>query len=124
MTRPTLHAVFDAYKFHPEFLGIKIAGVNQRGALDSTLLHVAARKGILDHIRVLVEEGADINIKGDLYNTPLHDAALCGQNAAVELLILLGADAGLQNKFGQTALDIAKMGNHSEVFRTLSGDQG
>ncbi|MDR0234049.1 MAG: ankyrin repeat domain-containing protein [Zoogloeaceae bacterium] len=114
-----LQRIFDAYKLHPEFLGIDIEEVEQRGALDSVLLHIASRMGKLDHIRTLVDAGADINARGYLDNTPLHDAALCGQAQAVGLLLLLGANASLKNEFGQTALDVAVLGKKEAVCETL-----
>ncbi|MGK8196095.1 ankyrin repeat domain-containing protein [Burkholderia cepacia] len=119
MTKKTLQEVFDAYKLHPEFLGLSIEDVNQRGALDSTLLHIASRTGNLEHINVLVDAGADINIRGDLDSTPLHEAALCGQAQAVELLLSLGADTTLKNEFQQTPLDVAILGEKGAVCEVL-----
>lgn len=119
MNSQALKEVFEAYRLHPEFLGISIETVDQRGALDSTLLHIAARTGKLTHIATLVEAGADLNIQGDMGSTPLHEAALCGQAKAVELLLQLGANAELKNEFGQTAYDVAKLGSKVEVCKFL-----
>jgi ankyrin repeat protein len=115
----SLQNIFDAYEFHPEFLGVSIEEVNQRGAFDSTLLHIASRTGNLDYIKTLIDAGADINAQGDLDNTPLHDAALCGQAQATELLLSLGANSTLKNEFGQTALDIAILGKKKMVCEML-----
>lgn len=111
--------VFEAYRLHPEFLGLSFDDLNQQGGLDSTLLHIAARTGHLEHVKVLAEAGADLDARGDLENTPLHDAALCGQAQAVELLLALGANAELKNEFGQTALDIAVLGKKDAVSGVL-----
>jgi uncharacterized protein len=73
-----LAAVIEKYRSHPEFLGIEVVDLNQPGAVDNTLLHIAARSGTVDDIRTLVSSGARINIPGDLGNTPLHEAALRG----------------------------------------------
>jgi ankyrin repeat protein len=115
----SVRKVFEAYKLHPEFLGLSFDDLNQRGALDSTLLHIASRTGHLEHVKVLLEAGADVNAKGDLDNTPLHDAALCGQAKAVELLLSLGANPALKNEFGQTALDVAVLGKKDGVCEVL-----
>lgn len=112
LINPRLASVLEAYRFHPEFLGTEIEGVEQKGALDSTPLHIAARSGNLSHIQILADAGADINAAGDLGSTPLHEAALCGQAQAVSLLLALGADSTLKNEFGQTALDIALVGGN------------
>lgn len=37
--------VFLKYKNHPEFLGVELLDANQQGAVDDTLLHIAARMG-------------------------------------------------------------------------------
>ncbi|MCL2658307.1 MAG: ankyrin repeat domain-containing protein [Betaproteobacteria bacterium] len=124
ITNESLREVFAAYKLHPEFLGINIQDVNQRGALDGTLLHIAARTGNCRHIQILVGAGADLNVKGDLDNTPLHDAALCGQATAVDLLLSLGADTMRRNEFGQTALDIAIVGGKTAVCEVLRKRHG
>jgi ankyrin repeat protein len=119
MSKEALEMIFAAYKRHPEFLGTSITDVNQRGAFDSTLLHIAARTGNVEHVKALIELGADVNIRGDLENTPLHDAALCGQADVAVLLLSLGADPKLKNEFDQTALDVAQLGNKVEVSKVL-----
>lgn len=124
MNKMELRKIFDAYKLHPEFLGIDIEEVDQRGALDSVLLHIASRMGKLDHIKALIDAGVDINARGDLDNTPLHDAALCGQAQAVALLLSLGADASLRNEFEQTALDVAVLGKKEVVCKAFRKNTG
>ena len=43
-----------------------------------------------------------------------------GQLASIELLLRLGADSGLKNDFGQTALEVAELGEHHEIAARLS----
>jgi ankyrin repeat protein len=112
-------AIVDRYRSHPEFLGIDIIDPNQPGAMDDTLLHVAARTGAVDDIKVLTACGATVNLAGDLGNTPLHQAAMRGQLDAVKLLLRLGASDKERNEFGQTALDVALIGGHREVADVL-----
>lgn len=95
------------YQGHPDFLGRPITSVNQRGAVDDCLLHIAARKGQTDEIEALVAAGAQIDLPGDLGNTPLHNAALTGSKAAVLKLLELGAKTNIKNEFGETAADVA-----------------
>ena len=46
-----------------------------------------------DHVKLLVEHGADVNIKGGTNQwTPLFYAAQSGHEAVVELLLDIGAD--------------------------------
>jgi ankyrin repeat protein len=112
-------AVLKKYQKHPEFLGIELIDVNQRGAVDDAPLHMAARLGDISDLNILVASGADINMPGDLGNTPLHNAALTGKVEAIERLLALGADAALQNEFSETPLRIAQLGNHHEAIVVL-----
>lgn len=114
-----LAAVIEKYRSHPQFLGIDLVDPNQPGAVDDTLLHLAAQTGAVEDIEVLVSCGARVNVLGDLGNTPLHQAAMCGQEDSVRLLLRLGADPNLLNEFNQTALQVAELGGHEHVVRVL-----
>lgn len=108
------------YQSHPDFLGIPIQDVNQPGAVDDRLLHIAARKGEIQEIEALVAAGAQINLPGDLGNTPLHNAVLTGSKPAVLKLLELGAKANIKNEFGQTAADVARNGGHADLGAIIS----
>lgn len=114
-----LQHIVRKYAMHPEFIGIEIEDVNQPGAVDDTLLHIAARTGQLEEIKLLLSCGADINRIGDLGNTPLHQAALTGQLAAVQVLLKAGANPRIRNEFEETAADVAQQGGHEDVFQLL-----
>jgi ankyrin repeat protein len=114
-----LAAVFKKYRSHPEFLGININDPNQPGAVDDTLLHIAARTGAVDDIETLVGSGAVVDAPSDLGNTPLHQAAMMGEVESVRALIRLGAGRHRKNEFGQTPLDVAKLGQKREVIQIL-----
>lgn len=115
----SLEEVLNRYRNHPEFLGIELARADQRGAVDDTPLHIAARLGEVDDIVVLVSHGADVNCRGDLGNTPLHQAALAGKEAAVRQLLLLGSDESIENEFGESPLKVAELGGHRVVVSLL-----
>lgn len=108
------------YGNHPEYLGVAITDVNQPGDMDDTLLHIAARKGELADVKLLVECGAKVNAIGDIGNTPLHGAAAKGHAGVVKLLLENGADPNIKNEFGETAAAWAKTGNHDDVVRLLN----
>lgn len=114
-----LITVINKYKGHPEFLGIDIVDPNQPGAVDDTLLHIAARDGDLGSIEILINSGAKVNAIGDLGNTPLHQAAMLGQLTSVEILLKKGANPKIKNEFNQTALKVAELGSHSDVINIL-----
>jgi len=115
----TLQQVLQKYQSHPEFLGITLTQADQAGAVDDTPLHIAARKGELEDVEVLVAHGADINRRGDLGYTPLHQACLTGQLAVAKRLLELGANPTLTNELTETPLRVAELGNHLAVVELL-----
>lgn len=114
-----LNEVLKRYSGHPEFIGIDLHDVNQKGAVDNTVLHLAAGRGEVDDLVTLVANGAEINLPGDLGNTPLHFAALMGKTKAVETLLRLGANPELLNEFQQTPLDVARLDNQRDITSLL-----
>ncbi|MBN3841025.1 ankyrin repeat domain-containing protein [Burkholderia sp. Ac-20349] len=118
-SKEQLKSVFEKYKTHPEFLGLELTDPNQRGAVDDTLLHLAARKCAIDDMRVLIDAGADVNIVGDLGNTPLHQAAMMKQVESVKFLLKCGAKKQLKNEFDQTPLDVAEISKNTEIIHLL-----
>ncbi len=114
-----LKDVLVKYADHPDFIGIELTDPNQEGAVDDTPLHIAARKGSIEDIGVLLEHGADINKKGDLGNTPLHFAALAGRKQIALFLLSRGANKKLLNEFEQTAKRVAELEGEQELAKVL-----
>ncbi|HDR9483270.1 ankyrin [Burkholderia aenigmatica] len=114
-----LKAIFEKYATHPEFLGLALIDPNQRGAVGDTVLHLTARTGAIEDMKVLIDAGADVNIAGDLGNTPLHQAAMIDQFASVEFLLKCGAKTHLKNEFDQTPLDVAELNENAKIIRLL-----
>lgn len=63
-----------------------------------TLLHIAAQRGDLRAIELLLRSGADVNRLGDMGNTALHYAKV---HDVARLLLKHGASADICNEFGQ-----------------------
>jgi hypothetical protein len=76
-----------------------------RVALSS--LHVAARRGLLDMLELLLNTKADPNVLNDQWNTPLHCAAESGRAESVEMLLEAGGDASVRNSFGRMPEELA-----------------
>ncbi len=57
-----------------------------------TTLHLAAMKGYIQIVHMLLEKGIDINTRDSQGWTALHLAAETGQQAVVKLLLDRGAD--------------------------------
>jgi serine/threonine protein kinase len=68
-----------------------------------TPLHLAAAKGFLDMVQILVNAGAELNKQDIDGNTPLHIASIGGFSELVEWLLGKSPDVGLKNKHGKTA---------------------
>lgn len=107
------------YRRHPDFIGTDIVDANQAGGFDDTMLHIAARKGDLEDVKILVASGADVNAIGDIGNTPLHGASSKGRMEVVEFLLSKGADPRIQNEYGETPADWARNSEHHDVVQTL-----
>ncbi|XP_037553360.1 protein phosphatase 1 regulatory subunit 12A-like, partial [Nematolebias whitei] len=72
-----------------------------------TALHVAAAKGYVEVLKLLIQAGYDVNIKDNDGWTPLHAAAHWGKEEACRILVENLCDMDIVNKMGQTALDVA-----------------
>ncbi|MCA9289490.1 MAG: ankyrin repeat domain-containing protein [Phycisphaerales bacterium] len=98
--------------------------IHERGAHDFALLwYPAIAGGDVELATILLDAGAEIERQHHLGTTALHWAAMAGRIDLVALLIERGADVNRRGrKFdasGQTALDLARRGEHDAVVRLL-----
>lgn len=68
----------------------------------------AVRFNDFQAISALIEKGVDLNINDEHFYTPMFWASSQGAAETVNLLIKAGADVNYQNKFGFTALMLAR----------------
>jgi len=68
------------------------------------LLHLAAARGNLEVVRLLLENGADVNARGQTNRTPLHCAATAGSAPVAEELLGHGAELDATDDKGDTPL--------------------
>ncbi|KAI3371250.1 hypothetical protein L3Q82_023867 [Scortum barcoo] len=73
----------------------------------ATALHVAAAKGYIEVLKVLLQCGVDVDSRDIDGWTPLHAAAHWGQEEVCTLLADNMCDMGAVNNVGQTPLDVA-----------------
>lgn len=86
------------------------------GEFDGTLLHFAARRGTLEIVRLLVENGIDINKKGGSWNcTALTFAALEGKLSIVRFLVEAGSVLDTTRVMANPLLRAAAEGHHDVV---------
>lgn len=64
-------------------------------------LHIAAMRGDLRAVQLLLNAGLDVNLLGDLGNTPLHYARMAAHLDVIEHLISRGANPDFVNELGK-----------------------
>ena len=79
----------------------------------------ATRQAYLQHVRLLIVNGADINSKDEHGQTALMNAAHAGQVELVRLLIENEADLNITAKYNLSALMLALISHHTEIARLL-----
>jgi ankyrin repeat protein len=79
----------------------KIDPLTYRAPDGDTCLHIAAHRGNLRAVELLIKAGLDINLQGDMGYTPLHYART---PEIVAFLLASGASTNLENEFGQAPI--------------------
>ena len=85
----------------------------------STALHLASRRGHVEIIRVLLDNGADADARNNYNSTPLHMASTGGHVEAIRLLLERGVNAIHRDDQGFGAIELAYQGGHSKVARVF-----
>ena len=93
--------------------------INMKCERGNVALHVAASKGHLDMISLLLRKGANIDVQDCYGNTPLLYAIDKMQQDAVGLLIRHGASVHISDFRGNTPLHSACSVNHKEICEFL-----
>lgn len=86
------------------------------GVKRCTALHMAARRGNVDVIGALLEEGADIEARDSMGDTPLRRAVNCDKVDAAKLLLARGADAGSPGSKALTPRLAARSSRMKQLF--------
>ncbi|XP_026207231.1 caskin-2-like [Anabas testudineus] len=98
-----------------------LEGAGGHDSLDppsTTPLHLAARNGHKDIIKLLLKAGIDIN-RATKAGTSLHEAALYGKTEVVRLLLDAGINVNIRNTYNQTALDIVNQFTTSTASKEI-----
>ena len=104
------------YSTLPEFSGLECGDVNSLSLFGDRPIHIAATRGDIDEIKLILGHGADINCKGEHGYTALHDAVEQGHRAAVEYLLNQGADPESLNDDGVSPAELAKLLDEGEIL--------
>lgn len=108
MDNHELAVLLAKYADLPDFVGVDLKGVSQKGNFGNCPLHIAAVRGKLDEVELLLTHGALINLSGEGGYSPLHSAVESGKPEVVKLLISRGADLHARDENGQTPADLAR----------------
>ncbi len=93
---------------------------NARDTYGVSLIYLAAAKGDLALVKLLIERGADVNKTSDAGNAPIMVAAANGHVETIKLLLEHGAATDGKNRWGLSAADWAKWAESpAEVLDTL-----
>jgi len=84
-----------------------------------TALHVAASKGHIEIVELLLANGSDIEAKEETGRTPLHAAAFRGHAVVVEALLAKGANVNALTHDGKTPLDWALLSNKTDACNSI-----
>jgi ankyrin repeat protein len=80
-----------------------ISPLTYRTADNDRLIHIAAYRGDLQSVEMLLDAGEDIDAIGDMGLTPAHYAAMGRHRHVFDLIISRGGDAAITDEFGNTA---------------------
>lgn len=117
----SLKEIFLDYSSLPEYSGLDLSDVNQESLFGDKPINIAASRGIIEEIEVILNNGGDVNSRGEHGYTPLHNAVEQGHLSAIDVLLSRGADASLKTNEQLTPLGLAlllQMLDVAEYLRT------
>ncbi|KAM4633292.1 ankyrin repeat domain-containing protein 6b isoform 2-T2 [Polymixia lowei] len=82
-------------------------------------LHLAAYKGHIEVVRILLKAGCDLDIQDDGEQTALHRAAVVGNSDVISALVQEGCALDRQDKDGNTALHEVSWHGFSQSVKLL-----
>jgi uncharacterized protein len=117
----TINDILRDYQTLPEYLGLHLSDVNQVSLFGDRPMNVAATRGSIDEMEVLLAHGARVNEAGEHGYTPLHNAVEQGQLDAVLWLLAHGANKSMRNGAGETPAELARVLQEEDIAVVLGG---
>jgi hypothetical protein len=111
LSRSSTTALYEAISFGHEdmvtlLLEFRASVEAKNGSHQTSALHMAARRGNISILQILLGNGANIMATDAQGNTPMHDAAIGNAPTAIQELCKHGADINAKNIKGETPLHL------------------
>lgn len=110
-----LKGILRDYSLLPEYSSMPIPTINTKSLFGDYPINIAATRGEIEEISLLLNSGADIDSRGEHGYTPLHNAVEQGHLGAVIFLVERGANFARVNDDGDSPLDLAKLLVEAEI---------
>lgn len=107
------------YSGLPEYSEMPVPEVNSKSLFGDYPIPIAAVRGAIEDISLLLDNGADVNAPGEHGYTPLHDAVEQGHLSAVQFLLSRGANVSSKSDDGITPLELAELLDEKEIYSFL-----
>lgn len=110
--------LLDFYAEFPDWRGVT-PSLHQPNLFGDYPIHVAATRGKLDEIEILLGAGAGKDQVGEHNYTPIHCAVEQGCVEVVRFLIEKGANIDVRNSNGETPEELAALLGEDEILKFL-----
>lgn len=115
----SIDELFEEYQALPEYAGLVLRDVNQKSLFNNYPMHIAALRGAIEEMSLLLEHGADVNAVGEHGYLPIHDAVEQDKVEAIFWLVKNGASVNTKNDDGVTPKELAKILGHKNCIDAL-----
>ena len=96
------------YQTLPEYSGVRLRDASTKSLFNDYPINIAATRGSIDEMILLLAHGADINAAGEHGYLPIHNAVEQDKVEAISWLIEHGALVNARNDIGLTPKELAK----------------
>ncbi|KAK1711763.1 hypothetical protein BDP67DRAFT_566638 [Colletotrichum lupini] len=93
--------------------------INAKGDSDMTALHIVARNGLTEAVRVLISAGAEQEVRDESGHTPLHTACLRNQPGVVKALLENGVSIKILTEAENSTLSLAVLSGAEDIVELL-----
>ena len=111
--------ILNEYAELPEYSEMGIPTLNTKSLFGNYPINIAAARGLLNEVIIILSHGVDVNTAGEHNYTPLHNAIEQGHIEVVRYLLNHGANPFAKTDYGDTPAQLAKKLKEQKVFELL-----